>query len=200
MRVFGKVRAKDPSFEILDNKDKARSFALKLTAMLVQRSQARAVLLETVDKMPIVHDAQTLRNHSANLLRHSAGQQLCRRGRALAITMEDEGIKRRRTQGTGCAAHGGKDTVYTVLAVVIMVLEVVLVVGGVGLAGKGTFAGEATDEAGPHIGDIRGRSAIRVVGRTSAGRVGGFGGVVAVRRAHNDLTIDGLKLLCDAGN
>lgn len=183
MPLFG-FKYTHPAFKILDNQDKARSLALVLPAPLVQRRQARAVLLETVDEVPVVDDAQPFGDHGADLLSDSTRQQLGRDGRALAVAVENQRVEGWWAQRTSGAAHGGKDTVDAVLAV-LLVLGV-LIVGGVGLAGKiRALAGEATDEAGPHVGDVRGRCSVRVGGCACARRVGSLGGVVAVRRAHD---------------
>lgn len=180
MPLFG-FKYTHPAFKILDNQDKARSLALVLPAPLVQRRQARAVLLEAVEEVPVVDDAQPLGDHGADLLSDGARQQLGREGGALAVAVENQRVEGWWAQRTSGAAHGGEDTVDAVLAV-LLVLGV-LVVGGVGLAGE--IAGEAADEAGPHVGDVRGRGSVRVGGCASARRVGSLGGVVAVREAHD---------------
>src|SRR5690348_2921396 len=60
---------------VLDAQHEPHAHPLEERALLVQRRQARAVLLEAVDQPPLVDDAQPRRHHNAYLLGDGRRQQ-----------------------------------------------------------------------------------------------------------------------------
>lgn len=158
-----------PAFLVLYNENKPNSPALVLSAFLVERGQASAVLLQAVNEVPVLDNSQPLRHHGPDLLCHGVGQQPGGGRRAVAVAMQHEGFEGRGAERAGSSHRRLEDAVDAVLVVVVVVLRVP-VVGvperPVELAAElAVLGGEAAYQARPHAAQVRRRRGRRGRGR-----------------------------------
>lgn len=142
------------SIIIPNDKHKARPGALVRAALLVQRAQARAVLVQAVDEVPLVLDALAFRDHNPDLLRDRGREQPHPLTRVLPEAFQLEGLEGRRPHWRDGSVYGGRvDAVYAVVVVVVVVVLVMRMgerAAAVG-AGVGGLLGDVAWLCGGHV-------------------------------------------------
>jgi hypothetical protein len=89
----------DPLAGVSNYQDKATSFSSVFVAQVVETGQGYAVLLQRVDKLPIINELDSWRHKQANLFCQRLFQQATGQRGAISVTSQGQGSQGWRLEG-----------------------------------------------------------------------------------------------------